>query len=513
MRIALVADLHLSDIENTPQEEALHWAIEELNHLQPDACAWLGDITACGAPDAAIRFRQKISRLSCPSVTVPGNSDLRTPATAPAVQRFFCNDPQGLKVGNVRLVGMDLSRDCILPDERARLAAIDGCDDLVLCSHQPAKYLDEDSLAFLRGWIKERVAKQRILLWASGHRHVYEKGDFEGVPTLSMRALDPDKCIGGSAQICIFDTEQGVDGLTELSYSRHMPAAWSDEERREISEFLGITCYNKSKVERDMPFAIEQGVRHLEWRSIKEGEISLLEAWRRGGGKTFSLHLPSIGYNGEITHAPEFQSAAIDAVRAAADMVTVHPPQLPMEHMQSGSPIFEALADTMAEALLPVSRAGIDILVENNHTAPGTKRETLRLPYGCTPLDLIGWREALRARLGADSCHLRLDIGHARNNMPFSQEYPIGKWYGVIGKEARAYHWHQTIYSKKDKKMHNHHPIMGWHNSFVSFDGFLWAWHTGVLNHGPLILEIREGEGAPATWARLQRMLREGTCQ
>ena len=93
MRIALLADPHLSDIESTPQEEALHWALEELTRLRPDACAWLGDITACGAPDAAMRFRERVSALPCPSVIVPGNSDLRTSGTAPGVERFCVITP------------------------------------------------------------------------------------------------------------------------------------------------------------------------------------------------------------------------------------------------------------------------------------------------------------------------------------------------------------------------------------------------------------------------------------
>jgi hypothetical protein len=41
----------------------------------------------------------------------------------------------------------------------------------------------------------------------------------------------------------------------------------------------------------------------------------------------------------------------------------------------------------------------------------------------------------------------------------------------------------------------------------ISYDGFLWAWHTGMLHHSPVILEIREGEGACATWQRLQNLL------
>lgn len=38
MKIALIADPHLSDVENTPQEAVLSWALSELEALRPDAC-------------------------------------------------------------------------------------------------------------------------------------------------------------------------------------------------------------------------------------------------------------------------------------------------------------------------------------------------------------------------------------------------------------------------------------------------------------------------------------------
>ena len=509
MKIALLADPHLSDVENTPQEEALNWALEKLLQIKPDACVWLGDITACGSPDAAMRFCSKIHRLPFPSVTVPGNSDLRTEHTASIMERYLLSHLTPLRIGDVDIVAMDTAQDTILPLERARLAKLSPGSKVLLCSHQAAKYLDAESLAFLKSWIGElRAAGSEILLWASGHRHVYGTGEFEGVPTVSIRALDLDKCIGGSAQICVWDPQDArLEKPEEHAYSRGLIAAWSPAERQEFADALGITCYNRYKLERDMPFAIQNRVRHLEWRSLDEKEIPLIEEWRRAGGKSFSLHMSALDYENGVVDLPLFREMAQNAVRAGADMVTVHPPQIACEHMQIGSPIYEAIADAMAEAFLPVVAAGIDILVENNHTDFGTPRDPMKCAYGCAPLDLVEWRDSLIKRLGVGSCHIRFDVGHARNNEPLSENYPIGKWYAMIGSEARAYHLHQTFYDKQKHRMKNHHPITHWHDGMVAFDGFLWAWHAGVLHHGPVILEIREGEGAPATWQRLQHLI------
>jgi len=510
MRIALIADLHLSDITGTPQEETFEWALEELEQIKPDACVWLGDITATGSPDAAMRFRRKINGLCCPSVTVAGNSDIRTESTAPLMERFLSNYQEGLKVGNIRIVGMNTSHDKISPGEMERLSHLDIGEDILLCSHQPAKYLDAESLTFLKNWIHELEGKgHRVLAWVHGHIHVYKTGEFEGIPTFTPCALDLDKNRRGYPHICLMSFDKnGAPSIEEVSYSRGTLDTWTDEEKQEFVDYLGITCYSRSKVEIAMPFAIQNGVRHLEWRSIKEGEISLIEEWRRKGGKSFSLHFPSLAFDGtEITGIPKMESYSKNAIDAAVDMITVHPPYVYNDEMLNGN-VFDAIADAMAVCLSPVAEAGIDILVENNHTERGTPLDPLKRGYGCSPLEMVGWRDALNERLGKDSCHLRFDLGHARNNMPLSQDYPIGKWYSLIGKDSNAYHIHQTILDKTDNSMHNHHPITGLHDGMVSFDGFLWAWHAGILKHGPIILEIREGEGACATWSRFQEIFK-----
>lgn len=506
MKIALLADTHLSDLENTPQEEALDWALREVRELSPDACVWLGDITACGSPDAALRFLRKISEADCPSVVVPGNSDLRTKDTAPMMSRFLFNYPLGLFLGDLHIIGFDNARDKILPEERERLLRLQTGDRILLCSHEPVQYMDADSGEFIGRWIADlRRAGKEVLLWASGHRHVHQETELDGTPVVSVCALDLDKCRNGSAEILLWDSDTGL--FEQREYPFDPRTEWSEEERQELADSLGITCYNRSKVERDMPFAIQNRVRHLEWRRIGEGDLALLEQWRRAGGETFSLHMSALNYENGVIGGEELIRSAKDAVRAGADMITVHPPQIPYADMRIGLPAFEATADAMAEAFLPVVEAGIDILVENNHTDHDTPDMPDRIPYGCSPIDVVGWRNALNERLGKNACHLRLDVGHARNNQPLSKAYPIGKWYASIGGETRAYHLHQTVHDKTLNRMSNHHPILGWHNGFVAFDGFLWAWRKGILRHGPVILEIREGEGAPATWLRLRELL------
>lgn len=500
MKIALLADPHLSDMPNTPQEEAFVWALQELETLQPDACVWLGDITAGGSADAAMRFRSKIDRLSFPSVIVPGNSDIRSADTAPIMERFLLNYPKGCKQKDVRIIGVNTSHNYIHKDERERLLRLDINENVLLCSHQSAKYLKGDSLDFLKSWIARVEAKGfRVLAWAHGHSHVYREGEFAGVPTVSLCALDIDKNIGNAHFLLMNISGNDRPTWEEIPYRRHTLSQWSEAERQSLRDALGITCF---RVEEDMAFALEHGVRHLEWHTVRFDCLALLNRWRQEGGQTFSLHFPSLKLDGDtVSGVEEMNRYAEFSVAAKADMITIHPPEIPNQIMLL-TDAFDRLADAMAEALVPLVDAGILILIENNHTRDVETADPLQRAYGCSPAELVGWKNALNERLGKNACHLRLDVGYARNNEPLNEPYPIGKWYALLGKEIRGYHLHQIFHHRESCSLINHCPILGIHDGFISFDGFLWAWNTRLLNHAPVILEIREG--ACDTWARLQ---------
>lgn len=225
-------------------------------------------------------------------------------------------------------------------------------------------------------------------------------------------------------------------------------------------------------------------------------------------------HLTKLSWDAEkgcVLGIEKFRAVVRTALECGADMATVHPPEETVETMSAGSPAFFALADAMAEEMRPLARAGVRVVVENNHTVAGTGTNPALRRFGCTPFEILAWRDEMNRRLGGNACGLRLDVGHARNNAPITEGCPIGEWYAQVGGIADAYHLHQTVLDAQGK-MHNHHPITGLDDGLVSFHGFLWAWRTGVLRHSPVILEIREEHGAPSTWLRLRALLSgEGT--
>lgn len=503
MRFIAFADPHISDVLNTSQEAAVDWALRTALELKPDALICAGDVTACGNADAAMRFLEKLYALPFPSIVVPGNSELRNVYTAPILERLFSAYPNGLKLGGIRIIGMNFSHDSISPEERKRLSELQSDEKLILVSHQGHRHLDEDSRAFLSSWIAER--KKKILIYLTGHIHVQSDVIFEGVREFSLRAIDPDKCVGGLPQLLQVDVDESGLKITEHVFTEGQLCEWSDAEKQEFLNLLGVTCYHP---EQDMEEVIRLGIRHMEWRYVSEETLPLLKRWREKVEGTFSLHMPSLTYDGGVRGEESFASCAQNAVDAGADMITVHPPFIKNRFMYKYG-AFEKLADSMARALRPVYEAGIKIMVENNHTNFGTSPDVYEREFGCSPVEVMTWRYALDERLGKGACGIRLDIGHARNNVPVSQDYPLGKWYPVMGPYARTYHLHQTV-SERGGKMRNHFPITGINDGFIAFCGFLHDWHTGVLTHGPVILEIREGEGAIETYKRLKRIITEG---
>ena len=302
-------------------------------------------------------------------------------------------------------------------------------------------------------------------------------------------------------------TETGA--LESRVFDESLPCCWPWEKREALIESLGISLYS---LKEDLAFCVENRVPHIEMRGVTEADAetrALLAAWRRNGGWTLSQHLTKLSWDAEkgcVSGVEKFRAAVLIALECGADMVTVHPPEETVETVSVGSPAFSALADTMAEEMRPLARAGVRIVVENNHTAAGTGANPALRRFGCTPFEILAWRDEMNRRLGGNACGLRLDVGHARNNAPITESCPLGEWYAQIGGLADAYHLHQTVLDAQGK-MHNHYPITGLDDGLVSFHGFLWAWRTGVLRHSPVILEIRENHGAPSTWLRLRALL------
>jgi len=86
MRIALLADPHLSLLPRNPEDRLLvqsraivRAAIDAANAMGPDVAVWLGDLTHEGTPEVREAFVAELSRLRTPSLQIVGNHDVESP--------------------------------------------------------------------------------------------------------------------------------------------------------------------------------------------------------------------------------------------------------------------------------------------------------------------------------------------------------------------------------------------------------------------------------------------------
>jgi len=157
--------------------------------------------------------------------------------------------------------------------------------------------------------------------------------------------------------------------------------------------------------------------------------------------------------------------------------------------MQKGSDAWISLTDAYLGLLKEPIKNGMTIGIENLHMAPKMTPDDSR-GFGYLPFECIDWVENLKESSGYKEFGIHLDIGHAFNNLPFSRQCNIGQWYTLIGGHTVGYHLHQV--NMIDGLMKNHFPIKDVYGPMISLSSFFLAWNSGMLNHAPMFLEIRD---------------------
>ncbi|NMA46655.1 MAG: hypothetical protein GX945_08840, partial [Lentisphaerae bacterium] len=83
--IALLADIHLPDREDTVKDLVWDWALAEARRQGAELLVGLGDLTSIGTSKAARRVRRKLEATGLPFVLSPGNAEFRSRAQTAAV--------------------------------------------------------------------------------------------------------------------------------------------------------------------------------------------------------------------------------------------------------------------------------------------------------------------------------------------------------------------------------------------------------------------------------------------
>ena len=456
MKIVFGCDLHLPRDHRAVQYDAFEFLLGEAR--KAELFVFAGDISANGDIGTVRYFLEKVSGLDLLSAVIAGNSDLRTAETAGEISGMFSS--RVILAENIR-VFLISDADGRIADEDFRLLESASDGDIVV-THHPARNLGK-----------------RFFEWRSTHsgvRHFF--GHIHSFAAegndVSLLAADPDKAIGEEPGLVIFDTVSGE--IERRHFSCPMP---------ELSDFIGLSCM---KPLVDIPYATRERLRVIELRgnslSLDRRVISeLIGKWRGAGGRMLSLHAPEIRMRDGVISADGFDEFLEFANFLGVDRITLHVPDMSVSEAALGG--LDRIVEFASEklALLP---EGCAIGIENMHMTAGDTLSDRR--FGYTPDECREYIKKLRSALPERMIGFHLDIGHARNNRPLSEEFTLGEWYAELGNEINGYHIHQVT-----PEFENHTPVVEPYGRLISLASLFRCWENRTISHAPLIVEVRGG--------------------
>ncbi len=471
MNICFICDLHLGYNKNTVQYEAFDYACADISRKHPDLVVCAGDITSDGNIFAAKRFIKKIHALGIPFVILPGNSDYRTEKNIPFIKQLA--SPCVNRFENLTVFAVNDASGKISPETYNLINDAKQGDIIVM--HHPADSLAESERERFKTW---RSAHPDTLVFY-GHLH---KSGISG-NDYSLPALDPDKAIGENPSFLYFNTE--TKQSEKVYFFCPMPS--------DLPKYIGIFCFDPLA---DIDFAAQNGLRCIELRPNcldlpQEELLSHILNWRRNGGNNLAMHAPEVGFAGGLTADTEKWDAFVKlAMYLGADRVTLHVPAASLETIRKNREALERIVDFLARRFAMLPNKCI-VGVENMHMTSKERPDTTRR-FGYLPEECVAFMKRLQERCPR-AIGLNLDIGHARNNLPYQEKYPLGTWYAETGRFAIGYHLHQVI--RTPDGLENHTAFTEPYGALISLASFFRCWNMGVLNKAPVIFEIR-GHGA-----------------
>ena len=476
MKICFMCDLHLPFDVNALQYDVLTWAISDISQNTPDCIVFVGDVTCDGNEQAYISFIKALGDTGISFLYISGNSDMRCFESSESIRR---NASPVKNVINGTSIYAINDCDGYVSAEQLELLDEANEDSIVFMHHPP------QSNARMLNW---RITHPKTALFY-GHLHVFGKdGNW-----ISLPALDPDKSIGEMPGLVYYDTVKRE--ASRSYYDSKIP--------QDIYDCFGISCYNPIG---QIKYATERGLKHIELRPNCIGEsperlLKHINLWRNAGGESLSIHLPDVGYSaGKVFFADRYDEI-IDLVRLlSADRVTQHVPMVSVGEINDCPEILGKISEELGCRLNSISHS-IIIGVENMHMTSKEKPNDSRR-FGYTPQECIAFmasvQEKCRHKVG-----INFDIGHARNNAPYSQKYQISTWFSMLGKHIVAYHLHQV--TNENGKFENHMPITHIYGNLISFASFFKCWDSGRINKSPIIFEMRPDDAYERTLATFDK--------
>lgn len=467
MKVCFMCDLHLPFDRSALQYNILDWAIADIKKKEPDCIVYAGDVTCDGDINVYREFTDKMNAIGIPYMYIPGNSDLRNPEYAEEIKKMA--SPCKNIVGDCAVYALN---DCDRRISDEQFALIDKADEnSIVFMHHPTEEHIDGAKEKLEAWRESH--KDAMLFY--GHLHL----SFTDGNDVSLQAMDPDKAIGENPCITYFDTD--TKEIRKAYYFSPVPT--------DLYKHFGISCFDE---ERDIEFAIKNKLECLELRPTclkadKYRLAELVENWRNVCGKNLSIHLPDIAYeNGQVVPDEQFDKYIDLAVLLKADRFTQHVPVVSVKVTKEDKNALESICTFLAEKFNSIEH-DIVIGVENMHmTKKDTPDDNRR--FGYIPEECILFMEMLKGKTKHE-VGINFDIGHARNNAPYSQKYQISTWFSMVGRYIIGYHMHQVTF--EDGKFENHMPITDIYGKLISYSSFFKYWSEGRVNKAPIVFEMR----------------------
>lgn len=467
MKICFMCDLHLPADHMVLQYETFRWAIANVREEKPDCIIFAGDASCDGTEAVYREFLQTVENTGIPFFYIPGNSDLRCPETRDAIwaSASKCKN----KMEQITIFAINDS-DRSIPDEQ--LALLEEADEeSIVFMHHPIATHDEQTVKRLEKW---RATHPKTMLFYA-HFHRWEAGEnFVALPS-----MDPDKAIGECPCITYYDTE--TKSLRKAHFDSPMP--------EDLDRYFGISCYRPME---HIQFAAAHKLKYLELRPNCANEDSQelklgIDQWRAAGGENLSVHFPDFSWaDGEIVVPKEYTRLIAIVRELKANRITVHTPKVSVQAVKDNPQMLEQICAYFSEDL---NRNPHELVVgvENFHMKGDRADDSRR--YGCLPEECLEFMNLL-GRACRHKVGINFDIGHARNNLPYSQKYQIGTWMSLVGKYTVGYHIHQ-VRKVEENVFENHVAITDVYGPMISYASYFHYWTDGRINKAPMIFEMR----------------------
>ena len=466
MKVCFMCDLHLPFIRDAIQFDVLDWAVNDIKKKKPACIIFAGDATADGNETIYDYFLDKMISTDIPFLYIAGNSDLRDEKTKESI--FHKTSPSLNIIKGIKIFAVNDSNQSVSENQIKTLDVADS--ESIVFMHHPFVGIRESDR---RSLIKWRESHCDTMLFF-GHMHFFclKKND------VSLPAMDPDKAIGGPS-IVYYDTD--TRELINSYYPCPVP--------KDLSENFGVSCYNP---QRDIIFAIENGLKNLELRpnvlTENEDEIKdLIAKWRKIGGTNLSIHLSEVSFkDGKVSVGGDYEKLIELAIKLKAERFTQHVPKVSVATVNSDETVIDKIAEFIAERLNAVPYI-LTVGVENMHmTESDMPIEERR--FGYIPEEVLAFMTAVGKKC-KHKVGINFDIGHARNNVPYSKKYQIGTWLAMLGKYIVGYHLHQV--KDNGETFENHTAIDDVYGKLISFASFFRCWADNKINHAPVVFEMR----------------------